>query len=130
MSLDGMTLSCPDEGKHYFKQHCVYVDFENVTCMMRMLHLKSGPKGKLLPGRGKMVSRSLCAHDVRAHAHVRVCVCVCVCVCVSVCLVCVSCVCVEMTSSTGSTLQPWTAVSALWAIVSRVLSVIYWRVNL
>ena len=41
-----------------------------------MLHLKSGPKGKLLPGRGKMVSRSLCAHDVRAHAHVRVCVCV------------------------------------------------------
>ena len=48
---------------------------------MRMLHLKSGPKGKLLPGRGNMVSRSLCtcAHDVRAHAHVRARACVCVC---------------------------------------------------
>ena len=38
--------------------------------------------------------------------------------------------CVKMTSSIGSTLQPWTAVSALWAIISRVLSVIHWRVNL
>ena len=38
--------------------------------------------------------------------------------------------CVKMTSSIGSTLQPWTAVSALWAIISRVLSVIQWRVNL
>ena len=46
----------------------------------------------------------------------------CMCVCV--------CVCVKMTSSIGSTLQPWTAVSALWAIISRVLSVIQWRVNL
>ena len=40
------------------------------------------------------------------------------------------CVCVKMTASIGSTLQPWTAVSALWAIISRVLSVIQWRVNL
>ena len=38
--------------------------------------------------------------------------------------------CVKMTASIGSTLQPWTAVSALWAIISRVLSVIQWRVNL
>ena len=38
--------------------------------------------------------------------------------------------CVKMTSSIGSTLQPWTAVLALWAIISRVLSVIQWRVNL
>ena len=38
--------------------------------------------------------------------------------------------CVKKTASIGSTLQPWTAVSALWAIISRVLSVIQWRVNL
>ena len=41
--------------------------------------------------------------------------------------------CVKITSSIGSTLQPWTAVTALSrAIISRVLSVIQWssRVNL
>ena len=38
--------------------------------------------------------------------------------------------CVKMTPSIGSALQPWTAVSAFWAIISRVLSVIQWRVNL